>query len=102
MPSSPTSSTEATIAVRGENVDYYRYRLGGGSWSDEVPVGDSIELSGLSEGTVNLYVKGRSRYGGYLADDQAVRVSGIDADGRTVHLCVDVWESLQHYSAIVS
>jgi beta propeller repeat protein len=79
IPSSPTSSTEATIAVGGENVDYYRYRLGGGSWSDEVPVGDSIELSGLSEGTVNLYVKGRSRYGGYLVDDQAVHVSWVVA-----------------------
>jgi len=81
IPSSPTSSSEATITVSGENVDYYRYRLGGGSWSDEVSVNDPIELSGLSEGTVDLSVKGRSRYGGYVSDEKAVHASWVVAAG---------------------
>jgi len=77
--SSPTSDTTATIIVGGENVDYYRYRLGDGPWSDEYPVTDSIVLSGLSDGTIDLYVKGRSQHGDYLPDAQAVHVSWVVA-----------------------
>jgi beta propeller repeat protein len=77
VPSSPTSSDEATIMVGGENVDYYRYRLGNGSWSTDIPVNVPIVLSGLSEGTINLYAEGRSRYGGYLPDEHAVHASWV-------------------------
>jgi beta propeller repeat protein len=75
IPSSPTSNTNATITVGGENVDFYQYRLGSGSWSVEYPAADSIDLSGLGSGTVDLYVKGRSQYGSYLPDEKSVHVS---------------------------
>jgi beta propeller repeat protein len=77
VPSSPTSAAGATIFVGGENVDYYRYRVGIGSWSAETPVSEPLELTGLSAGTVDLYVKGRSRYGGYLPDENAVHASWV-------------------------
>lgn len=74
VPSSPTSSDSATITVGGENVDFYRYRIGGGDWSDEYAVSEPIQLSALS-GTVQLSVSGRSQYGDYHPDDEAVAVS---------------------------
>jgi beta propeller repeat protein len=74
VPSSPTSSGDATIIVGGENVDYYRYRIGGGAWSDEFTISQPIQLSGLV-GTVHLSVSGRSQYGDYLPDSEAVIVS---------------------------
>ena len=80
VPSSPTSDTAATMMVGGDNVDYYQYRLGGGTWSNEFSSSDPIMLSGLNIGTVDLYVKGRSQYGDYLPDDQAVHVSWVIDD----------------------
>ncbi len=74
VPSSPTSSDSATITVGGENVDFYRYRLGAEAWSTEFPVSQPVQLSGLS-GTVQLSVSGRSQYGDYHSDDEAVVVS---------------------------
>ncbi len=75
VPSSPTRQTWATITVGGENVDFYRYRLNGGAWSQEYAVSEPITLSGLSDGVVQLDVKGRSEKGDYLPDDQAVSMS---------------------------
>ncbi len=73
-PSSPTSSSDATINVGGENVDYYRYSLGGGAWIGEFPVSQPIELTGLT-GDVQLAVSGRSQYGNYHPDSEAVNAS---------------------------
>lgn len=73
VPSSPTTTTDATLIVGGENVDYYRYRLGSGSWSDEYAVADPISLSELA-GEVQVSVAGRSQYGDYLSDDEAITV----------------------------
>jgi beta propeller repeat protein len=74
VPSTPTVDTNAIIEVGGEFVDFYRYRLGGGAWSSEFPAGASITLSGLANGTVDLYVKGRSQYGDYMPDEQSTHV----------------------------
>jgi len=74
VPASPTATGTATISVGGENVDYYRYRLNGTSWSDEFPVSQPIDLTGLV-GTVELTVAGRSEYGAFHADSDAVMVS---------------------------
>jgi beta propeller repeat protein len=72
-PSSPTSSDSATLVVGGENVDFYRYRMGGGDWSVEHAVSKPISLTGLS-GAVQLSVSGRSQYGDYHPDSEAVEV----------------------------
>ena len=71
VPSSPTSLTEATLTVAGEHVDYYRYRIGGGAWSDEWPVATPIAMSGLS-GLVAIEINGRSGHGAYLPEEQAI------------------------------
>ncbi|RMG93602.1 MAG: hypothetical protein D6708_05105, partial [Candidatus Dadabacteria bacterium] len=74
VPVSPTPATEAVLTVGGDNVDFYRYRVGGGAWSAERPVSEPLSLSGLS-GTVTVAVLGRSSHGDYPAEDQAVVVS---------------------------
>lgn len=74
VPSSPTADDSANLTVGGENVDYYRYRVGGGDWSGERAVSEPILLSGLS-GTVQVSVSGRSRNGDYHPDEEAVTVT---------------------------
>ncbi len=76
IPSSPTVVDTASLAVGGENVDFYRYRLGNDAWSIEYPVSQSIELSGLT-GTIEVSVSGRSQHGAYQTDDKAMTVSWI-------------------------
>jgi beta propeller repeat protein len=73
VPSSPTRRSDATVTVSGDNVDYYRYRLNGGAWSQESPVAQPIALGSLA-GPNALEVNGRSGYGDYLPDVQAVKV----------------------------
>jgi len=74
IPSSPTSSDSATITVGGENVDFYRYRINGGDWSDEFSISQPITLTGLNS-VITLSVSGRNQNGDYHPDDEAVVVS---------------------------
>lgn len=74
VPSSPTTSTSAALAVGGDYVDYYKYSLNGGAWSAEQPVAAPINLSGLAAGDYTVAVLGRSQYGGYLNASNAVVV----------------------------
>jgi len=74
VPSSPTRATSASLVVGGESVDFYRYRLDGGAWSTERAVASPIVLSGLANGQHTVAVLGRSTYGGYLAESNAVIV----------------------------
>ena len=74
VPSSPTASSSAALAVGGDYVDYYKYSVNGGAWSAEQPVSTPINLSGLSAGDYNVSVLGRSQYGGYLDASNAVTV----------------------------
>lgn len=74
IPSLPTNSSSASIVVGGENVDFYRFRMAEDTWSEEYLVSEPIVLSGLA-GNVQLTVSGRSRYGDYHADSEAVTVS---------------------------
>ena len=80
IPSTPTALTVASITVGGSNLDFYQYRLGTGAWSVEVPRSQPISLAGLS-GAVQLSVRGRSKNGSYLPDDQAVTVGWQVAAG---------------------
>jgi hypothetical protein len=63
-PRSPTPFTAATLVGGGANVVSYSYRLNNGAWSAETPVGTSISLSGLANGSTNtVYVIGRNASG---------------------------------------
>jgi beta propeller repeat protein len=66
VPSSPTASTSAELAIGGGNVDYYKYQLNGGAWSADQPVSSPLALSGLSSGSNFVAVLGRSQYGAYM------------------------------------
>src|SRR5690606_36985542 len=70
----PTPLASAELTVSGDHVDFYRYQLNNGSWSEEQPVIETIDLTGLS-GEVNVSVLGRSIYGGYLPESEALTVS---------------------------
>ncbi|MFN7137925.1 MAG: hypothetical protein ACK4UN_01155, partial [Limisphaerales bacterium] len=76
-PSSPTSETGATLQVAGDHVDYYKYRLNGGAWSAEFPIGQSISLQGLPIGTNSIVVLGRSQHGEYLNESNSVSVHWV-------------------------
>ncbi|MBM3881079.1 MAG: hypothetical protein FJ387_15385 [Verrucomicrobia bacterium] len=75
VPSSPTADTSASLAVGGDFVDWYRYRLNQGTWSAEQPVASPLVLSGLAPGVHTLAVLGRSRQGDYPDASHAVTVS---------------------------
>jgi beta propeller repeat protein len=84
VPSSPTASHAATLTIGGNNVDFYRYRIGGGSWSAEAPVAEALQLTGLAAGAVDLAVSGRNAHGTYPSDSEAVAVSWTIDDGATL------------------
>jgi len=74
IPVSPTPLGTAEIAVSGQFVDFYRYRINGGAWSSERMVVDPISLAGLS-GQINLEVNARASLGGYLPSDKVLKAS---------------------------
>ena len=74
VPSSPTKNNSVNLTIGGENVDFYRYRIGSGAWSSEFSVSELIQLSSLS-GTVVVSVSGRNQNGEYHSDDEAVTVT---------------------------
>lgn len=80
VPSTPTRSTSASLQVGGEHLDFYRYRVNGGVWSEDVAVSSPLDLSGLS-GDVTLEVLGRSQHGELRPEDEALLVSWtVDAE----------------------
>lgn len=80
VPASPSALDSAELHVGGEYVDFYKYRLNGGSWSGDRLVAESITLSGLANGTYTVEVLGRPRYGSYPAASNAVSVSWVVDD----------------------
>jgi|GEM_PF-1628874 len=58
-PAAYTTSTSASITVGGTGVDFYRYRVDyEPSWSADIPVSTTIDLSGLADGAHAVYVVG--------------------------------------------
>ncbi len=77
VPASPTRLTSATLALGGDHIDYYRYRLNGGPWSDEAPVAAPLTLAGLTARQHTVEVLGRPAGGIYPPAEQAVAVSWV-------------------------
>ncbi|HLS27149.1 MAG TPA: hypothetical protein VK041_00750, partial [Opitutales bacterium] len=71
VPPSPTPFQTASLAVGGDQVDFYQYKVGNGSWSAERSVSETIDLENFS-GKVEVSVIGRSRYGEYSKDPLTV------------------------------
>ncbi len=74
VPATPTPHDTAEIAVGGDHVDYYRYRLDDGDWSEEFPVAEPLALDDLS-GEVTLEVLARHSGGHYPDEENALAVS---------------------------
>ena len=74
VPSSPTRLNAATLTVMGNLVDFYRYKIDGGAWSSDQAVSKTIALANLASGQHQVSVLGRSQYGSYLAESNAVVV----------------------------
>jgi hypothetical protein len=74
-PSSPTALNSATLYVGGEYVDYYKYRVDGGTWSAQQLVSQPITLSGLTDGVHTVKILGRPRFGNYPSDSSALSVT---------------------------
>ncbi len=75
VPSSPTADNSANLLVSGDHVDFYKYRVNGGIWSAERPVGSPLTLSNLTAGPYAVAVLGRSQYGNYLDASNATSVT---------------------------
>lgn len=87
VPSSPNALGSATLYVGGEYVDYYKYRVDGGTWSSQQMVADPISLSGLADGVHSVDVLGRARHGSYPAVSEANRVSWeVDSSANPVQV----------------
>jgi len=75
VPSSPTTDNSASLAVAGQNIDFYKYKLDSEAWSSETDVSAPIALSGLSNAAHTIAVLGRFEYGVYPAEIMAVTSS---------------------------
>jgi len=59
----PYFTKENSISVTVSGVEYYRYKLDNGSWSDEIGVSETISANNLSEGYHILRVIGKNAMG---------------------------------------
>jgi len=69
-----TYQTSATLTVSGPGITDYKYRVNGGTWSDQQSVAVPVTLSGLSNGTYTVEVIGLN-YAGVWQDETAATVS---------------------------
>jgi len=67
-----TSQTGATFAISGAGVTHYKYKLDDGSYSEEISVAASINLSGLTQGSHTLNVIGKDAAGSRQTAPQAL------------------------------
>ncbi|MFP6873591.1 MAG: lamin tail domain-containing protein [Verrucomicrobiales bacterium] len=79
-PPARTSSPNATLRVAGPGIWNYRWRVNGGDWSGELPIGNGfdppnatvrkadIELSDLDDGTYIVEVEGQTFAGSWQAE----------------------------------
>ncbi len=77
-PATPTTSRQASLMVGGPGLFAFRYRVNGGPWSDERPIGNGfdptgtvrtarIELADLADGAYSVEVIGKDFAGNWQA-----------------------------------
>ena len=74
VPSSPTASNTAHLVMGGDWVDFYKYSLDGGDWSAEKSVAEALDLANLAANQHAVRILGRSLYGTYGPETNAVAV----------------------------
>jgi len=60
VPATPTRPAVLTLAVSGQDVDFYQYQVNGGAWSDERPVAQSFSVDATTAGGYTLAVRARA------------------------------------------
>ncbi len=73
VPATPTFLNTATIQIGGTDITHYRYRINGGAFGSETPVGTPIELSGLADGSYTVFVIGRNASGLWQSENSPTR-----------------------------
>ncbi|MDH5718008.1 MAG: NHL repeat-containing protein [Spirochaetia bacterium] len=63
VPPNYTVSNSTTIAISGEDIVAYKYKLNDSGWSDEIPVSETINFSSLQWGWQSLSVIGKNNNG---------------------------------------
>jgi len=86
-PRAVTWQTDAALIVGGPGIVNYRYRLNGGAWSVDTPVGDPIFLTGLNS-LNSVEVVGQNAIGEWQADSDATESETwrIDTDFGAISL----------------
>ena len=76
-----TSRSEASLRVGGPDIVQYRYRLNGGAWSEETPVGEALLLAGLG-GVNSVEVIGKNSVGAWQSGEEATESESwtVDSD----------------------
>jgi len=75
LPDSPTRTDSASLSIGGTGVEHYRYRLDDGSWGEETPVGESLEIAGLPDGPHTVQVRGKDAADNWQTAGLATTVS---------------------------
>ncbi len=70
-PPAVTYLNTATLTIGGADITHYRYRLNGGAFGAETPVGTPISLNGLADGTYTVFVIGRDSSGVWQEESAA-------------------------------
>jgi|GEM_PF-3129998 len=73
----PTNTTNANLAIGGDGVVAYRYKLDDGAYSDEKPIADAIILASLAEGTHTVAVIGRDSAGNWQAETNPTTIGWL-------------------------
>jgi hypothetical protein len=84
-PTGATGRNSATLRVGGPGITHYKYRLDGGAFGAETPVGTPIQLSGLSNATHTLHVVGKNS-AGVWQEDPTTRTWTVNTTLPTVRL----------------
>ncbi|HEY1406568.1 MAG TPA: Ig-like domain-containing protein, partial [Spirochaetota bacterium] len=69
-PARITNQKNLVIRVTGDQVRMYKYKINGGSWSDDTDQNDPIELDNVDDGNYTLTVLGRDAAGNWQSDSQ--------------------------------
>ncbi len=87
VPTSPTLPAVFELNVSGEAVEFYKWRLNGGVWSEDTAGASALQVDAITPGDYLLEVIARSALGDYPNESEALTASWtVVADSPTVHL----------------
>lgn len=79
QPASPAPTNRYTLAVSGQDTDFYIWRVNNGAWSNEQPAATPFEVDTRSAGVYKVDVLARASCGDYPPATEALSVSWTTA-----------------------